>query len=355
MRLIDFYYMPEPKEPHPLSAGPSSKESHESPLKEEQKPEIAYGPETSAHLRLQEEAQSQDEAAAKRILHDLRDRIPINKETVSRGGYKNIPFTGRPVGRYLPIFGLKDRESAESFFKDKTVVDFGAGKGEFVNYLLEEGITEKAYAVDMLYGAFEGTDLLKDSEDKPLKNLIAARLDALPFADNSVDIGIASSSLPLHADTKEDIEHFFNEAIRVLRSGGEFTVFPIDKLVESMITGKLKERQRERRGKYAWWLEKVDSLFFNLGDRLLRGMEEREQKEDLFVLNYNSREEMRRLGIRSMKEYKALLWKKYEDAEQWTQECIEEFKKREDIVVEIKEIEQSNGSDSHNVLSVRKK
>jgi ubiquinone/menaquinone biosynthesis C-methylase UbiE len=349
LKRINFDHMPEPIEP-------SRKESHVLPKNEGgRQPEIAYGPETSDYLRLQAEMRLQDEKAATKISDDLRARIPISKETVSIGGYKNVPFTGRPVEKYLPLYEISDRESAGIFFKDKTVVDFGAGKGGLVPYLLEEGITEKAYAVDMLYEAFEGTDHLKDSEGKPLRNLVAARLDALPFPDNSVDIGIASSSLPLHADTKEDIEHFLNEAIRVLDSGGELRVFPIDGLLGSMMSEKLGEKQKERRKRHAWWLEKADHIFFRLGDRILRVMEEKEQKDDLFVLDYNGSEEMKRLNIDSIEAYKALLWNKYQEADRWTRECIEELRRREDIMVEIKKIMTGSGDESHNVLVVRKK
>jgi ubiquinone/menaquinone biosynthesis C-methylase UbiE len=90
---------------------------------------------------------------------------------------------------------------------DETVLDLACGYGEFVN--------------NIRAGRKIGVDLNEDvarflDPEVEFKNCYA---NAIPIADNSVDVAFSSNFLE-HLRTKDDLDDVFRELLRVLRPGG---------------------------------------------------------------------------------------------------------------------------------------
>ncbi len=64
--------------------------------------------------------------------------------------FENVPVTGRSFEQYRRIFDLEEAELKE-YLRGKVIVDLGAGSSDFIATILRENISDKAYAVDMLY------------------------------------------------------------------------------------------------------------------------------------------------------------------------------------------------------------
>lgn len=179
---------------------------------------------------LETRSQKNDEIET-RTQRNNASQLPIEKSRLSddKKMYGSIPITRRYPEVYYRLFDLEGSEDISIFFKDKVVLDLGAGFSEFVDDLNTRGITQTAYAVDFIYDVLDSPSGSENFGDGlPTKDArVTARLQQLPFADNSIDIAVASKSLPLHAQTKKDISDFFDELVRVLKSGGEARVSPV--------------------------------------------------------------------------------------------------------------------------------
>lgn len=271
--------------------------------------------------------QEEDIRKAEKILKQIQKNVPISAEEVSREGYRNIPLTGRPAHQYYSLFELNEGEEV-SRFKGKIVWDLGAGKGGWVKDLKERGITQDAYAMDFLYGVLPESGKYDAYKLPPKEQRVAARLDSLPLKDDSVDDIAALASLPLHADSKKQVSDFFNEIARVLKSGGEARIFPIDNFMDSM---------GSREESIGFWGR-------------LRG---RETKP--YILEDNQEQEMKRLGIPTAKKYQDFLIKKYVEAEKWSLECIEELKDNHEIEIHFVSTLLSEKNRNSKTLVIRKK
>jgi len=135
---------------------------------------------------------------------------------------------------YLDDFGL----TAEDL-KDKAILDIGSGMVPgFVEYLLQNKVTDKAYAVDHWpFGheleSFTTDEDLEYTELYPLKeaqklqskkHYVQAEGQKLPFnKDTKFDLIFMRASLNDGGETQERIE----EAVAYLQNGGELRIAPL--------------------------------------------------------------------------------------------------------------------------------
>ncbi|WP_238884406.1 class I SAM-dependent methyltransferase [Clostridium sp. YIM B02551] len=116
--------------------------------------------------------------------------------------------------------------------KNDNILDLGAGTG-YLSIPSAQMVDGLVYALDMDPKILEVIDT--KSKDKNITNikLIEGRLDNIPLTDDSIDIALAS--LVLHE--VNPLSKTLNEIKRVLKDGGHFLCFEIEKK-ESHITGK---------------------------------------------------------------------------------------------------------------------
>jgi ubiquinone/menaquinone biosynthesis C-methylase UbiE len=100
------------------------------------------------------------------------------------------------------------------------IYDLGCGFSDLQADLEQSGINASVTGVDF------NPHVLTDQSVRKTR-VINADLHALPLADESADIVIASYSLPLWDYSSEGISSFFGECVRILRSQGLLAVYPI--------------------------------------------------------------------------------------------------------------------------------
>lgn len=127
-----------------------------------------------------------------------------------------IPITARNVNQITRLHGLSMRD-----FWGKTILDLGCGKSNLQADLDERGIQANVIGVDL------NAQSIRDDRRSGAPYSVAAKLGALPIANSSVDVAIATYSLPHWAASAEDVNTFFDESKRVLKVGGLLSVFPL--------------------------------------------------------------------------------------------------------------------------------
>jgi len=113
---------------------------------------------------------------------------------------------------------IQKLELSEGTLRGKKVLDLGCGDGKFVEYLLEKGITDKAYGVDMQLDETSVDDKFKPhfirgnfEEDLPLEN-----------ADYMVSLGAVSA-----IGSAKNKEAVLEKWLENLQEGGEIRIYPI--------------------------------------------------------------------------------------------------------------------------------
>lgn len=135
-------------------------------------------------------------------------------------------------------------------FKNKTVLDLGAGTGRLVIPLSKE--SKLMYALDTsvpLLGI-----LKKKVKDKNIKNIkiLNTSYSKIPLPDNSLDMIISSWSFPGHS---EDKESDLKEITRVLKEGGKIIIIlSSDKGELQNIRKRVFKESLRRTGERLQWL-----------------------------------------------------------------------------------------------------
>lgn len=109
-----------------------------------------------------------------------------------------------------------------SALEGKVVLDLGCGYSDLEIDLRDRGVTSSVIGVD---GSPEAL-LTEDGNERDI-TLIAANLTALPILDNSVDMVLATYSMPFYGRNRSDIKAFYKECQRVVKVGGILSIFPI--------------------------------------------------------------------------------------------------------------------------------
>lgn len=119
--------------------------------------------------------------------------------------------------RYVDGLGL-----GEETIRGKTILDLGSGDGEFVQELIEKGITPAAYGIDARIDTNSLSDELRGhffqknfEEDLPIQN-----------ADYVVSVGAISNAIWGGKEVM-NVRRIIENALAALRDGGEIRIYPI--------------------------------------------------------------------------------------------------------------------------------
>jgi|GEM_PF-2872082 len=105
--------------------------------------------------------------------------------------------------------------------RGKTILDLGCGKSNLQAGIDDQGIDAFVIGVD-----FKALKLAREHESLG-KNKINAELAALPVASESIDVVLATHSLPQYARSSDELRNFFVECKRVVKVGGILSISPL--------------------------------------------------------------------------------------------------------------------------------
>jgi len=138
--------------------------------------------------------------------------------------------------RYLKGLGLSEEE-----LKDKRVLDLGCGEhGEFIRYLIENGITQKAYGIDLRFDESSVKDELKShffktnfEEIFPVGNL-----------DYIISVGAVSNGIWAGEEVM-NISRIIENSLNALKEGGVILIYPIQESAKATpLSGLLASKQK---------------------------------------------------------------------------------------------------------------
>lgn len=125
--------------------------------------------------------------------------------------YDSYAKLQQQVGEYL-LGCIKPQSEVQQ------VIDLGCGTGFFVPHLLEKLTPVRLTGVDLAPGMLAYAREHRVSQFPCQLNWLCADAEALPFADNSVNLAFSSLAI----QWCENLPRLFGEMYRVLRPGGQF-------------------------------------------------------------------------------------------------------------------------------------
>ena len=161
-----------------------------------------------------------DERFSKLIEQKIRENQQVKIEEKKESPEILFEKTYR---RYSEGLGLNDE-----ILRNKKIIDLGTGSGEFVKYLIENGITKEAYGIDiqldeslieekfkshLLHGNFE--------KDLPIQN-----------ADYIISLGAVSNAIWCGEETM-NIRSIIEKALASLKEDGEIRIYPIQEAAKA--------------------------------------------------------------------------------------------------------------------------
>jgi len=126
------------------------------------------------------------------------------------------PTTNRSVEHVAQLHGIPLRE-----FWGKTILDLGCGLSDLQLGLDRQGIEATVIGIDLK--ALE----LSRAVGSQIERNIVAKLGSLPIPTESIDLAIATYSLPHYGSSAEEIDDFFAECKRVVKIGGLLSIAPL--------------------------------------------------------------------------------------------------------------------------------
>lgn len=130
----------------------------------------------------------------------------------------HIFVTDRDLHEIKDLHHLRTKD-----FRDKTILDLGSGVGSLADDLHKKNIGATVISLDICHNAL----VQARQNDTKKTNPAQARLESLPIRSSSVDLAIASFSLPYWATSPEQVDDFLDEGRRVLRVGGILSITPV--------------------------------------------------------------------------------------------------------------------------------
>ncbi|MBL8941811.1 MAG: class I SAM-dependent methyltransferase [Myxococcales bacterium] len=115
-------------------------------------------------------------------------------------------------------------------WKNKRVLDAGAGGGTFVRELRDSGVD--AYGIDLV------ADTFKKAGIKHNDHFVQASVDRIPMADRAFDAACSNWSVFYYFDRIEGevrTAKFLAEMVRVVKAGGEIRLFGVDPRAAAVI------------------------------------------------------------------------------------------------------------------------
>lgn len=128
------------------------------------------------------------------------------------------PVTARSLDNVLQLHQLTAND-----LRGKTILDLGCGRSNLQAELQARQIGAIIVGIDKTDVALWGGRPIDDGGTR----FAQAELAALPVRDGSVDIALATYSLPYWAHSREDVDGFFSECARVVRYGGLISIAPM--------------------------------------------------------------------------------------------------------------------------------
>lgn len=137
--------------------------------------------------------------------------------------------------RYKKGLGLNEED-----LKEKRILDLGSGQGDFVEQLIQEGITQKAYGLDANPENFPAEKGVSShlfqgdfQKELPIKNL-----------DYVVSLGAVSSSF-FAGNEDVDVDSIIKNSFDALNEGGEIRIYPIQEAGKDSELIGLKESHKK--------------------------------------------------------------------------------------------------------------
>lgn len=151
-----------------------------------------------------------------------------------RSAVERAMMTERGMETYVEMLNI----TPSDFASWQRIVDLGSGtQQEFARAMKERYPEKNVFSVDARLLLSEEEDLAgmlpeeatarRVGRDLRMENTIAAYAHDLPLPDNSIDCVLASFSIPMYAETQEDLYSALDEIYRILRMNGEARLFPV--------------------------------------------------------------------------------------------------------------------------------
>lgn len=141
----------------------------------------------------------------------------------------------RTFKRYMDGLGLD-----EEMMRGKKILDLGSGEGEFIQSLIEKGITPEAYGIDAQVDENSVENKLKGhllqgnfEEDLPVQNV-----------DYIVSVGAVSNGVWGGEETM-NIKRIIKKSLASLKKDGEIRIYPIQEAAEANPLEGLKSSQEK--------------------------------------------------------------------------------------------------------------
>jgi hypothetical protein len=139
---------------------------------------------------------------------------------------KLIMPTNRTLQVVAGIHGFSQQEFIESI-AGKTVLEVGGAKSFLQTTANQLGLSSTIFNLD-LTSAFCRIPGEKNSiKHIPNEHEVIASGEAIPFNSESVDVMLATYSLPFSGHSADQMENFFNETLRVLKVLGWASISPV--------------------------------------------------------------------------------------------------------------------------------
>ncbi|OGF24432.1 hypothetical protein A3H66_03235 [Candidatus Falkowbacteria bacterium RIFCSPLOWO2_02_FULL_45_21] len=124
--------------------------------------------------------------------------------------------TDREADQYTDLLSLSDDD-----IKNKTILDIGTGKGNFVNYAVEKE-AELSIGIDPVSYS-EAPNKLPDNSNGVV---LPAKWDSLPSQNEKFDRVVSLFAFPMWVKSWDELEKGLREIIRVTKKGGIIKLMP---------------------------------------------------------------------------------------------------------------------------------
>jgi len=163
--------------------------------------------------------------ACRRLHEDPFDPYALGDNRPSEFHY----FVGRPTDRPINhIAGIHGYETDEflSTITGKVVLDVGGGHSRLQSAAERRGVKTTILNLDLPLTFGHEEDGKVVYEESLGENGIVGVAHQMPVASESVDLLLATYSMPFIAHSADHIEGYINETLRVLKPGGSASISP---------------------------------------------------------------------------------------------------------------------------------
>lgn len=180
-----------------------------------------------------------------RAIQEAKRELAGEVQETSQETIKESPeiIRERTFKRYMNGLGL-DKDS----LKEKRLLDLGSGQGEFVEYLIQQDITQEAYGLDANPEELSVKEEMKShlfqgdfQKELPVKNL-----------DYIVSLGAVSNAV-WGGEEVQSVENIVKSSLAALKENGEIRIYPIQEATKDSALNGTKES-------YKKWIELLQRI-----------------------------------------------------------------------------------------------